>query len=33
MMDPKLENTIGGGKENQIIQIKLGEATNIDSRS
>ena len=29
MMDPKLENTIGGGEENQMSEIKLGEATYI----
>ena len=27
MMDPKLENTIGGGEINQMNEIKLGEAT------
>ena len=27
MMDPKLENTIGGGEANQMSEIKLGEAT------
>ena len=33
MMDPKLENTIGGGEENQMSEIKLGEATYIVQRS
>ena len=33
MMDPKLENTIGGGEENQMSEIKLGEATYIVHRS
>ena len=27
MMNPKLENTTGGGDENQMSEIKLGEAT------
>ena len=33
MMDPKLENTIGGGEENRMREIKLGEATYIVHRS
>ena len=33
MMDQKLENTIGGGEENQMSEIKLGEATYIVHRS
>ena len=33
MMDPKLENTIGGGEENQMSEIKLGEATYVVHRS
>lgn len=33
MMDAKLENTIGGGEENQMSEIKLGEATYIVHRS
>ena len=33
MMDPKLENTIGGGEENQMSEIKLCEATYIVHRS
>ena len=33
MMDLKLENTIGGGEENQMSEIKLGEATYIVHRS
>ena len=32
-MDPKLENTIGGGEENRMREIKLGEATYIVHRS
>ena len=33
MMDAKLENTIGGGEENQMSEIKLCEATYIVHRS
>ena len=33
MMDPKPENTIGGGEENRMREIKLGEATYIVHRS
>lgn len=33
MMDLKLENTIGGGEENRMREIKLGEATYIVHRS
>ena len=33
MMNPKLENTTGGGDENQMSEIKLCEATYIVYRS
>ena len=33
MMDPKLENTTGGGEGNQMSEIKLGEATYVVHRS
>ena len=33
MMNPKLENTTGGGDENQMSEIKLGEATYVVHRS
>ena len=32
MINPKLENTIGGGEKNQMSEIKLGEATYIVHR-